>query len=80
MSRPFVTIPAGKFKAQCLKLMDTVHDQNVTMIITKHGKPVAKLTPINAPTLQDSFGCARGTVIIKGDIVAPITEAWEADQ
>jgi len=38
------TIPAGEFKAKCLQLMDEVNQKNLTLIITKRGKPVSQLT------------------------------------
>jgi prevent-host-death family protein len=36
------TIPAGAFKTNCLALMDEVQAKRETLVITKHGKPVAK--------------------------------------
>ena len=70
-------VAAGAFKARCLRLMDQVGRDRVSIVITKRGKPVAKLTPVDdrAPPL---FGCLAGTVTIVGDIVAPIDVAWEA--
>ena len=38
-------MPAGEFKARCLKVMDQVHKTREPVVITKHGKPVAKLVP-----------------------------------
>lgn len=63
-------IPAGEFKAKCLKLMDEVQRTGEEIVITKHGKPVAKLSPVatEAPPL---FGSMKGSVIIHGDIVGP---------
>ena len=40
------SIAAGEFKAKCLKLMDEVQATGQEIIITKHGKPVAKLAPL----------------------------------
>lgn len=70
-------VAAGAFKARCLRLMDQVGRDRVSIVITKRGRPVAKLTPVDdrAPPL---FGCLAGTVTIIGDIVAPIDVAWEA--
>ncbi len=71
-------IPAGEFKSRCLRLMDEVHERRTTIVITKRGKPVAKLVPPDsAPRLQ--FGCMKGTVTIHGDIVAPTGEKWDAE-
>ncbi len=38
-------IPAGQFKSQCLAIMDQVQQRGEPVLITKHGKPVAKLVP-----------------------------------
>jgi len=72
------TIPAGQFKARCLKIMDDVRVTRQPVMITKKGKPVAKLVPADAAP-QDVFGCLRGEVEILGDIVSPAVplEDWE---
>jgi prevent-host-death family protein len=41
------TIAAGEFKAKCLHLLDEVAKQRAPLVITKRGKPVAKLVPID---------------------------------
>jgi prevent-host-death family protein len=43
------TIPAGRFKAQCLKLLDEVAETGETIVVTKRGKPVAKVEPVAEP-------------------------------
>ena len=73
------TIQAGEFKAKCLELMDQVKHKHISFTITKHGKPVAKLVPIEAAPI-DVFGCLKGTVTIKGDLVDPIDVTWEANE
>jgi prevent-host-death family protein len=72
-------IPAGKFKAQCLKLMDEVRDRNCEIVITKRGKPVAKLVPFEDKR-PDIFGYMKGSLVILGDIVGPTGEIWDADR
>jgi prevent-host-death family protein len=70
-------IPAAQFKAACLKIMDEVARTGRPVVVTKHGKPIVQLTP--APQPQHSyFGHMKGTVTIKGDVVAPLDEAWSA--
>jgi prevent-host-death family protein len=71
-------IAAAQFKAQCLQLMDNVKEKHISLVITKHGVPIAKLVPIEE-TKIDLFGALKGTVNIKGDIVAPIDESWDAE-
>jgi prevent-host-death family protein len=63
-------IPAGEFKAKCLKLMDQVARSREPIVITKRGKPVAKLVPPDeAEARAPLFGYLAGTVSIQGDIV-----------
>jgi prevent-host-death family protein len=70
------TIPAGLFKAKCLKLLDEVAETREPIVITKFGKPVAKLLPMEAEREQ-LRGAMRGTVLWEGDIISPLGEdAW----
>ena len=73
-------MPAGEFKARCLQLMDEVAETGREVVITKRGRPVARLVPIADAPVRDVFGCMRGTVKVVGDIVAPLEEPWEADR
>jgi prevent-host-death family protein len=72
------TMPAGQFKARCLKIMDEVRSTREPVVITKKGRPVAKLVPADGQP-EDIFGCMKGEVEIVGDIVSPILplEDWE---
>lgn len=72
------TIPAGQFKARCLKIMDEVRATRQPVVITKKGRPVAKLVPPDGQP-DDIFNCMKGKIKIVGDIVSPITplEDWE---
>ena len=68
---------AGLFKAHCLAVMDDVHSKRETVVITKHGKPVAKLVPVTGDD-DDIFGFFRGKGEITGDVVSPALslEEW----
>ena len=72
-------IPAGQFKARCLAIMDEVQAKRQTVVITKRGKPVAKLVPVEQEK-DDIFGFfkSKGKIEIKSDIVAPAftPEEW----
>ena len=69
-------IQAGKFKAECLALMDRVNTTHEEVIITKHGKIVAKLVPFSETPSKSLFGCMKNTVTIEGDIVSPLDLKW----
>jgi prevent-host-death family protein len=73
------TIPAGQFKARCLKIMDDVQSTREPVVITKKGRPVAKLVPAGDPS-DDFLGKLSGVMKIVGDITQPLEdpEAWEA--
>lgn len=64
-------IPAGEFKAKCLNLIDLEQTKKQEIIITKHGKPLAKLVPYQQKP-RSLFGAMRGKMIIHGDIVEPL--------
>jgi len=73
------TIPAGQFKVRCLAIMDEVQAKRQSVVITKRGKPVAKLVPVEKDK-DDIFGFmkGKGTIEIKGDIISPVLtpEEW----
>ena len=70
------TIGAGDFKAKCLKLLDDVADSREPLIITKHGKAVAKLVPMPLETIL--FGAMANSVKREDDIVSPLKNEWGA--
>jgi prevent-host-death family protein len=61
------TIPAAKFKAQCLSLLDRVTPEGI--VITKHGKPVARLVAIGGEP-GALIGSLKGKLRIKGKILS----------
>ena len=77
------TVKATEFKAKCLKLMDEVAETGEEIVITKNGKPVAKLTPYRETPKPERpktlFGIDHGRLQIVGDIISPIEVEWEAE-
>lgn len=73
------TIGAGEFKARCLMLMEDVRSTREPLIITKRGRPIAKLVPANDEE-RDFIGRLKGVFRIVGDIESPVEppEAWDA--
>jgi prevent-host-death family protein len=72
-------ISAGAFKTHCLSIMEDVRATRHPVIITKRGRPVAKLVPVDSG--RDAFiGRLEGVVKIVGDIESPVEplESWEA--
>ena len=75
-------IPAGVFKAQCLALLDDVRDTHTEIIVTKRGKPVARVVPIEEKKpYKSSFGHMVGLGIqhCSDEELFSTGEVWEAD-
>jgi prevent-host-death family protein len=68
-------IPAAKFKEQCLSILDHVDEEGI--VITKRGKPVAKLIPIRTESAE-LIGKLKGRVKVKGDVLSTGLE-WNAE-
>lgn len=67
-------VPAGEFKARCLALLDLVAETGQELVVTKRGKPVARLVPAEAPP------SLSGSVVWEGDLISPIGEEWGAEE
>ena len=72
-------INAAQFKAKCLKLIDEVAATREPLVITKRGKPLAKLVPIEDDKPTKLFGYMKGAGQILGDIVNVPHDAWAAE-
>jgi prevent-host-death family protein len=71
------TIGAATFKARCLTLMEDVRSTRRPLVITKRGKPVAKLVPVDDP--KDEFiGRLKGVFEVVGDLEDYGSEPWES--
>ncbi|MBP1597342.1 MAG: prevent-host-death family protein [Acidobacteria bacterium] len=73
------TVAASDFKARCLRLLDDVQEGAI-LVITKRGRPVAKVVPVSPPkrTLRGTW---KGMLKIRGDIVHFDTgQDWESNR
>jgi prevent-host-death family protein len=77
--RPEITVPATEFKAKCLKLMEAVKQRRLVLVITKRGKPVAKLVPATADATSP-VGFLRGRLLGSEDLVSVYRKSWAAAQ
>lgn len=73
------TITAGKFKAQCLALLDEVAQKHETILVTKRGKPVARVVPVTERS-TDLRERLKGSVLRADDIVSPVPFTWKATE
>ena len=72
-------MPAGQFKTTCLAVMDEVSSTGEPVIVTKHGKPVIKVVPVE-PLDDDIFGYMAGRAKVVGDLIEPAADLdeWES--
>lgn len=72
-------MPASQFKAQCLALLDRVAETGVPLVVTKRGKPVARLVPVGGGAEPpDLLGSVSYDSV--DDLLAPVDDAWEAER
>lgn len=75
------SIGAADFKARCLELMERVRETGVEYVVTKHGKPVAKLVPVtNRARGASSFGAMRGTLLHYDRPLDPLDDDWDVNR
>lgn len=67
-------VPAGEFKARCLDLLDQVSESGAEFVVTKRGRPVARVSPVEPPP------DLKGSIVREGDIVSPTAETWAAEK
>jgi prevent-host-death family protein len=56
-------VAAAAFKARCLELMDRVRETGAEYVVTKHGRPVARVVPYKGKDVRRSFGSMKGSVL-----------------
>ena len=72
-------LAAADFKARCLTLMNRVRETGVEYVITKHGRPVARLVPYTEPGKRSLFGALKGTVLKYERPFDPIDADYDID-
>lgn len=70
------SIPAAEFKAKCLEVLDRVAKDGGAYVVTKRGRPVAKVVPVDSPRPRP----VRGSVTYLADIVEPLGVEWPVDE
>lgn len=74
-------VNASTFKAECLQLLEQVRRDHTEIVITKRGKPIARVVPFSPDTRpRNILGALRGTGRTVGDIVGSTEEEWDLDQ
>ena len=72
-------IAISEFKSHCLEILKELEKSNSSIIITKRNKPIATVCPFTKKK-KSMFGVLKNKAEIKGDIIAPINEEWQANK
>jgi prevent-host-death family protein len=72
-------VGAAEFKARCLELVDRVKETRAEYVVTRHGRPVARLVPAETAVVATPLGVMRGTVIAYEQPFEPIPGSWQID-
>ena len=71
------TVAATEFKARCLVLLEEVRQTRQSLLVTRHGKPVAEIIPY-MPKDAGTDNPLKGSVLFQGDLVSPLDEKWDS--
>ena len=74
--KPIRSMSASEFKAKCLEVLDRVDREKSAYIVTKRGRPVAKVVPIEASSPRSLHGSVR----YLSDITEPLDDDWPVDE
>ncbi len=73
-------VSTTQFQHDCMQFIDTVHGQHTEIIITKHGKPWAKLMAVEeSPSPQAFLGALSDVGVTVGNLLEPFEDEWECD-
>jgi prevent-host-death family protein len=74
------SVPVTEFKARCLSLLETVARTGHPLLVTKHGKPLARVMPTGGAKTRRPQDTLFESVEIVGDVIAPVrpASAWNA--
>jgi prevent-host-death family protein len=71
-------VPASEVKNAWHEFVDLVSRGRQEVIVTKYGRPIMKLVPVDNPAPK-LVGLMAGTLVVVGDIVEPLDEVWESN-
>jgi prevent-host-death family protein len=72
------TVRASTFKAQCLALLDQVERTHVEIVVTKRGRPVARVVPLDRPESRQSTDHSVTLLADEDEAYFSTGERWEA--
>jgi prevent-host-death family protein len=71
------TVAATEFKAHCLALLEKVRQTRQPLLVTRHGKPVAEISPYT-PKDAEQTNPLKGSILFEGDVISAVEEKWDS--
>lgn len=79
MSSTHKHMSVSEFKAQALGTFERIAKAGLSIVVTKRGKPIAKVTPYSEQKEAAAPGRLAGTLLYEGDLVSPLgADLWNA--
>ncbi len=75
-----ITVMASRFKQQCLALLDNVSATKVPIVVTKHGKPIARVVPIEADRQRKPLKGSVKILAATDEELYSTGESWDAEE
>jgi prevent-host-death family protein len=72
-------VGSAEFKARCLELVDHVREARAEYVVTRHGRPVARLVPVEPDAPASIVGCLAGSVLEYERPFDPVPGQWMLD-
>lgn len=72
-------VGSAEFKARCLELIDQVREARAEYVVTRHGRPVARLVPVDGPPASGFIGSMKGSVLGYDAPFEPAPGAWSVN-
>jgi prevent-host-death family protein len=73
------SVGSAEFKARCLELIDRVRESHAEYVVTRHGRPVARLVPVERFSPAEFMGSMRGSVLGYDRPFDPIPGGWDVN-
>ena len=70
-------VGSAEFKARCLELIDHVSEARAEYVVTRHGRPMARLVPVERESPTAFIGSMKGSVLGYDEPFEPVPEAWD---
>ncbi len=73
------TIMASRFKAECLAILDQVERMRISVVVTKHGRPIARVVPLDEPGQRSTLKGSVRLVAEDDEAYYSTGERWDVD-